>query len=549
MMLLVVSALRVARRIGVLGVLVAAAALLPAAPVGNGPLLRHHPDVAQADDPPLFDPAEFLDENTLDVTVLQDWHVDTVTGVSRQKLIEIKVAEWWPGQDYRVPVRLIVPLTGKATGFWITGGHEYDSFGGDVAIGGVSATLLAGGVGLVHTVVQPLDSLPGGAQLAQEMSDRFVQTHVARYTVYWIWPMTLMRAATAAYAESDYFEAGKIAASGGSKNGFAPAVALIQDDRFTAICSSVAPAYASPLRLYDQATMDAVTAANDWFFGALDAGEIDPGEHTRQWYVANSWGTSGQDLHTLALDAGWTWDEIREIAISTAGELFVSENWDDIMTRGADVLFQPGTHDFVAYDILWGAQRHSNIPVYYQPNGGHAQTPHPAAETDVENLYALLVTHFFGGDPMLEPPASSHRLIGDELHVTVTFNSGPQAESGRIFWIYDRHPGGSAPFLWNKIADEDWMDMTFDAEAGAWKAAIPLDPAASSIEFFSNHGLVVEGWQTYLSSPYTRVALGPPPVGGIAGPAAMEIADVAAPGPWHSHPSPWCRSPSALLWE
>ena len=150
---------------------------------------------------------------------------------------------------------------------------------------------------------------------------------------------------------------------------------------------------------------------------------------------------------------------------------------------------------------------------------------------------------------MLEPPASSHRLIGDELHVTVTFNSGPQAEGGRIFRIYDRHPGGSALFLWNKIADEDWMDMTFDAEAGAWKAAIPLDPAASSIEFFSNHGLVVEGWQTYLSSPYTRVALGPPPVGGIAGPAAMEIADVAAPGPWHSHPSPWCRSPSALLWE
>ena len=42
------------------------------------------------------------------------------------------------------------------------------------------------------------------------------------------------------------------------------------------------------------------------------------------------------------------------------------------MERGVDVLFQPGTHDYVAYDILWGAQNHPQLPVYYQPNGGHS---------------------------------------------------------------------------------------------------------------------------------------------------------------------------------
>ncbi|MDE0937250.1 MAG: hypothetical protein OSA89_15125, partial [Mariniblastus sp.] len=58
----------------------------------------------------IFSTEEILDESTLDTKILQDWHVDEVTGTTRQKLIEINVAEWWPGQDYRIPVRLIVPL-------------------------------------------------------------------------------------------------------------------------------------------------------------------------------------------------------------------------------------------------------------------------------------------------------------------------------------------------------------------------------------------------------------------------------------------------------
>ncbi|MHC4702344.1 MAG: hypothetical protein ACYTFQ_17390, partial [Planctomycetota bacterium] len=65
----------------------------------------------------MFNIEEILDENTLDIKTLQDWHVDEVTGLTRQKLIEINVAEWWPGQDYRIPVRMIVPLEGKAKGF------------------------------------------------------------------------------------------------------------------------------------------------------------------------------------------------------------------------------------------------------------------------------------------------------------------------------------------------------------------------------------------------------------------------------------------------
>ncbi|MCK4921555.1 MAG: hypothetical protein KAS71_10950, partial [Bacteroidales bacterium] len=72
---------------------------------------------------PLFNIEEILDESTLDIKTLQDWHVDEVTGTTRQKLIEINVAEWWPGQDFRIPVRMIVPLEGKAKGFSITGAN------------------------------------------------------------------------------------------------------------------------------------------------------------------------------------------------------------------------------------------------------------------------------------------------------------------------------------------------------------------------------------------------------------------------------------------
>ena len=61
----------------------------------------------------LFNTEEILDESTLETKTLQDWHP---VGDTRQKLVEINVAQWWPGQDYRIPVRMIVPLEGQCEG-------------------------------------------------------------------------------------------------------------------------------------------------------------------------------------------------------------------------------------------------------------------------------------------------------------------------------------------------------------------------------------------------------------------------------------------------
>ena len=456
----------------------------------------------------IFNTEEILDENTLETKTLQDWHPDKPTGSTRQKLIEIKVAEWLPGKDYRIPVRMIVPLKGKAKGFHITGANPAAALMKDVKPSAFEAKLLANGVGIVKTVVKPLAQIPGKRGLEQEMARLFLKDLNPRYTTIWIWSMTLMRATTAAYAEADHFEKGKVAGSGGSKNGVSPATALINDERFTATCSKVAVAWASPTRKAGREELQKVKAANQAFFESAKAGEFKLNRQRAAWYQANMVG-SARGLPELALKAGKSWDEIHPFADLILGSLCVTEHWDRLRERGVDMFFEPGTHDYVAYDILWGARNYPQLPVYYAPNGGHKQTQHRAIAKDNRNLEAFLWNHFFGGEPLLKPPTSNYKVEKDKLRVTVRFAEGPQPKSGHIWWIYDRAPAGSAPFLHVRIPEDQWMDMERDAKTGAWTATIPLKDGASRIDFFSNHGRVVNGYKQYLSSPYTRVELSP----------------------------------------
>ncbi|PHS04674.1 MAG: hypothetical protein COA78_16275 [Blastopirellula sp.] len=450
----------------------------------------------------LFNSEEILDESTLDIKILEDWHP---VGATRQKLIEINVADWWPGQDYRIPVRMIVPLEGKAKGFSITGANPYEGLMKDSRPSDFQAKLLAGGVGIVKTHVKAFRQIPGKKGLEQKMMRMFMKDLNPRYTPVWIWSMTLMRATTAAYAETDYFEKGKVAGAGSSKNGMSPAAALINDERFTATHSDHAPAYLSPTRRADREAIDKVEAANKAFFEAVKAGDVELETQRAKLYQSVMVGSN----RSMDKKAGRSVDEMQNFADRLWSSACVTENWDRLMDRGVDVLFQPGTNDYVAYDILWGAQNHPQLPVYYEPNGGHSQTPHGAAFKDNQNKDAFLWNHFFGGDSLLKPPTSSHEVDQDKLSVSVSFNEGPQPISGRIWWIYDRAPAGSAPFLHVQIPEDQWMDMERDAKTGVWTATIPLKDGFDRIDFFSNHGHMTNGYKQYLSSPYTRVELGP----------------------------------------
>jgi hypothetical protein len=95
--------------------------------------------------------------------------------------------------------------------------------------------------------------------------------------------------------------------------------------------------------------------------------------------------------------------------------------------------------------------------------------------------------------------------------VTVQFKPGSKAESGRIWWMYNRGPDGSHAYIRDLFPDDQWQDMKYDAGNKVWTAHIDIETEASHIDFFSNHRKTIQykskDYPTYISSPYTRVRL------------------------------------------
>ncbi|WP_187357942.1 hypothetical protein [Pontiella desulfatans] len=450
--------------------------------------------------PALFNMTEIRDASTLKEDIQRDWH--TVSGKlkTRQKVMTISVGELWPGQDYRVPVRLIVPAEAKAKGFWLTGGHQLKGFEGDAALNRLATELLEGGVGVVHTIVQEPGTW-GQKTLGNEMGTRFLKTLNPRYSIqYWGWPASLMRAVTAAYAEEEYFEVGNVVVSGGSKNGASPSVALIHDDRITAQHATVSPLWESPLRLCDSKAWNRLRDYNK------EAGVKRPHHFLG--------GTYGPVYNEDALRMGRSWEDLQQLAGEMADAVFISKNFQALKKRGAAMLFEPGTHDFVCFDVAWGGEHYPGIPVFYQPNSGHGKkSKHPGAIQGVQNHDALLLYHFFPGetDSLLSVPEMEIHRENDEVVVTVKFAENDPAEGGRLYWMFDRPPEGSDAYLKLLIPDDNWMEMKWDEEKTGWSGRIPVRDGSTSIDLFSCHWKHVEAplrtLQTAISSPYKRVVL------------------------------------------
>ena len=436
------------------------------------------------------------DPATLEIKVLQDWR--TVKGpniATRQKLITINVGEIWPGQDYRLPVRMVVPVNGKARGFHLTGGNSPRNLERETRPRGVNLELLKGGVGLVMTVVQEPGSY-GKVDLGGEAEARFAKSLNPRYKIqYWAWPATLMRAITAAYAETKHFGKGNIAVTGGSKNGASPSMAIIHDERMTAVHATVSPIWDSPLRLCDRKAWDQ---------------HLDVGGQQRGF----SGGHFGPNFNHRVLNAGHTWKELQGFARNISDQVFISRNLKALRSRDVEMLFHPGTHDMVAYDMAWGGAHHPSIPVYLGANSGHGKKGHPKIERDQQNKTAFLLRHFFPDEvtePLLTPPAMETKITEDVLKVTVRFPPNSGEKSGRIWWMDDRGPDGSPRYLKELIPDQNTKEMTRDADRGVWTVEIQLDSKASRTDLFSNHRKVItyrgNSYPTFISSPYTRLEL------------------------------------------
>ena len=441
----------------------------------------------------VFNMEEIRDPDTLQIKVLQDWH--KVKGVieTRQKLVSINVGDLWPGQEYRVPVRMVVPTNRKAKGFHLTGSSTPKRLEKDTRPNPTERELIQGGVGLVITVVQEPGTY-GQRKLSMESEQRFAKSLNPRFKIqYWAWPATLMRAITTAYAEKDHFEKGKVAASGGSKNGASPSMAIIHDERMTAVHATVSPIWDSPLRLNDEDAWEVLRAQ--------------PGK--RGGFTG---GHFGPNFNQRVLDAGNTWKDLQIFARDISDDVFISRNLKALRKRGVDMLFHPGTHDFVAFDMAWGGKHHPTIPIYLGANTGHGKRSHPKTERDQQNKSGFMLKHFFPDETkgdLLAPPQVKSELKGKTLKVRVSFAPDSAEESGRIWWIFDRAPDGSPNYISEMIPDEQTMEMK--RQGNQWTATIKLDPKAKRIDFFSNHRKTLRykesPYRTYMSSPYTRVIL------------------------------------------
>jgi len=270
----------------------------------------------------VFDLDAIQDPATLEVKVVQDWRTVNGPVATRQKLITINVGEIWAGQDYRVPVRMVVPADRKAQGFHLTGGNSPRTLERETRPRGHDLELLVGGVGLVKTVVQEPGTY-GEAELGRASEARFAKTLNPHYKIqYWAWPATLMRTITAAYAEVEHFEKGKVAVTGASKNGASPSMAIIHDKRMTALHAAVSPIWDSPLRLCDREAWDRHLAIGGQQRG-FSGGHFGPNSNQR------------------ALDAGHTWKDLQTFAKEISDQVFVSRNLELLRRRKVDCCSTP----------------------------------------------------------------------------------------------------------------------------------------------------------------------------------------------------------------
>ncbi len=459
-------------------------------------LLLSHAAWSAASPGEIFDMDAIRDPKTLDVDVLQNWHFVSGTIDTRQKLVTINVGEIWPGQEFRIPVRMVVPADRKAEGFHLTGASTPAKLQRDTKPNALERELLRGGVGLVFTVVQEPGTY-GEEELARAAEKRFAETLNPHFKIqYWAWPATLMRAITSAHSETNHFTEGKVAVSGGSKNGASPSMAILHDKRMTAVHATVSPIWDSPLRLCDREAWNEL--------------ESQPGRKG-----GFSGGHFGPNFHRAVLAAGHTWTDLQRFTREISDDVFISRNLPRLRERGVDMLFHPGTHDMVAFDMAWGGAHHRDIPLYLGANTGHGKRGHPELERDQQNKAAFLLGHFFPGQvsaSLLAPPKVESTLKnGNALEVVVRFPEGSMEENGRIWWMFDRAPDGSPEYLSELIPDDNFAEMQFDRERGAWVAEIELSPQAKQIDFFTNHRKSIrfgdQTYRTYISCPYTRVKL------------------------------------------
>jgi hypothetical protein len=223
-------------------------------------------------------------------------------------------------------------------------------------------------------------------------------------------------------------------------------------------------------------------------------------------------GTYGPIYTYEAIKAGHRWEEVESLAHWVQDHVFISKHLDTLKQRNVDMLFHPGTHDFVAFDVPTIGKRYPQVPVYLKANTGHGKKKSlESSENDEQNKSAFLIHHFFDDvPPLLVAPKLSTKRVEGFLEVTVEFDKESKSETGKVWWMFDRPMEGSRGYLSDPFPEDQWMDMNKSGDH-TWSASIKIKDSAAHIDFFSTHRKTIQHqdkkYSTYLSSPYTRLEL------------------------------------------
>ena len=458
--------------------------------------------------PGSYDMASARDASTLETRVIEDWHPWAKDPSVRQKLIEITVCEWWPGQKVRLPVTLLAPAAGGPCKNVIIGNSGAELKAASPA-GAMLRLIKENGAGVALIGMTTVDAMEPVGKLDVWMKENFLKTKDARFTPAWIWGLSDIRALTAVMAEKDVFQPVKVIATGGSKRGVATAAAGIADDRFTGIMPVVAPIIDPPGGPYVEGTRPAeIQQANVKFLMDVAQGNIGNIPVAAVSPLVSREKIRAAERITLAEahNAGWSDEEIKD-ASTLAWEVCRTTNYlPALQKRGLEIFYNEGSNDNVGPGLRELGRRFPDLPIYVVPGGQHGGAKEAGFLKQVgslpevdENLYAFAQHHFFGARPLVATPKVTQHWDKAThcLQVTVTFPDQAEPQKNDLWWSVNRHP-----------------DYTFAMEYDPWQSVplkqtgpakfygeITLPENPDTLDFVTVHQHTAHGSTLTFSSP------------------------------------------------